>query len=117
MQPLLLFSSWVQGFDCHDADLRKHGPQVQCQLKGCRARSIAKQVDTVLQQLRDIRQSLEADQLGDTATLFDAGYGTGNCWLRAQDAVGQYAALFRLAGHWLKCRTIGLIRFVYVSVV
>ena len=69
VQPLLLFSSWIQGCDCHDADLRKHGPQVQCPLKGCRARSIAKQVDTVLQQLRDIRQSLEADQFGDTASL------------------------------------------------
>ena len=34
-----------------------------------RARTIGKQVDTVLQQLRDIRESLEPDQFGDTATL------------------------------------------------
>ena len=47
----------------------KHGPQVQCPFKGCRARSIAKQVDTVLQQLNDIRQSLKSDQLGHTTTL------------------------------------------------
>ena len=69
VQPLLLLSSWTQGCDCHDADLRKHGPPVQCPLKGCRARRSAKQVDTVLQQLRDIRQALEPDQFGDTATL------------------------------------------------
>ena len=69
VHPVLLFSSWIQGCDCHDADPRKHGPQVQCPLKGCRARSIAKQVGTVLQQLRDIRQLLEPGQFGDTATL------------------------------------------------
>ena len=69
VQPLLLFSSWIQGCDCHDADLRTHGPHIECSLKGCRARTIGKQVDTVLQQLRDIRESLEPDQVGDTATL------------------------------------------------
>ena len=69
VKPLLLFSSWCQGCDCHEPDLMKHGPQVQRSFKGCRARSIAKQVDTVLQQLNDIRQSLKSDQFGDTTTL------------------------------------------------
>ena len=68
VQPLLLFSSWTHGCDCHNA-LRVHGPQVQFPLKGCRARGSAKRMDTVLQQLRDIRHSLESDQFGDTATL------------------------------------------------
>lgn len=69
VKPLVLFSSWCQGCDCHEPELMEHGSLTRCPLKGCRARSIAKQVDTVLKQLIGLRESLKPDQFGQAATL------------------------------------------------
>ncbi|MCP4826289.1 MAG: hypothetical protein GY892_19570 [Shimia sp.] len=67
VEPLMLFSSWCHGCDCHEPDL-KSGNTIACPFKGCRARGVAKRVDTVLEELNKVRDSLQAEQFGEDTT-------------------------------------------------
>ena len=66
LKPLMRFSSWIQGCQCHEAE-QLQGKRVECKLKGCRAPFVAAKVDSVLDELQGVRNSLHPGQFGDVA--------------------------------------------------
>ena len=88
VQPLILFSSWCQGCDCHEPGL-KTGKTIQCPFKGCRARGVAKRVDSAFDELYVIRSSLQAGQFGEDTALSLNG------------ALTEVIANFRLKMRWV----------------
>ncbi len=63
----------------------KTGKAIECPFKGCRARGVAKRVDSVLEELKKVRDSLQPEQFGDnTTTPFNEALTEviGNFWLK-----------------------------------
>ena len=61
--PLMRFTSWLQGCDCHGADAH-HEAGSACPLKGCRARHMSRQVASLKDELRQLRDQLYPGQFG-----------------------------------------------------
>ena len=85
VQPLMKFSSWCHGCDCHEPDL-KTGKTIECPFKGCRARGVAKRVDSVRVELDMLRSSLQAGQFGEHTTTTSLNEALtevmGNLWIK-----------------------------------
>jgi hypothetical protein len=60
VKPLMHFSGWCQGCDCHEAELLEH-KAIDCPFKGCRARNLAKQIGIVKEQM-ELNRSTVRDQ-------------------------------------------------------
>lgn len=60
---LVEFQSWCQGCDCHEEE-RLSGQRVICNLKGCRAKSIARRVTRLCEELAADRDALVPGRFG-----------------------------------------------------
>ena len=58
-EPLLNFSAWVRGCDCHE-DERKRGLSVECSWAGCRAPRLASRVQQTMDAFENLRGDLSA---------------------------------------------------------
>ena len=67
LEPLMHFTSWIQGCDCHETELQK-GNALPCALKGCRARHVALRVDKLKNELAQLRHDLNPLDFGGVPT-------------------------------------------------
>jgi hypothetical protein len=58
ISPLMKFSGWCQGCDCHEDDLLK-GKVIECEFKGCRARTLSNQINIVKESINHNRSTLQ----------------------------------------------------------
>mgnify|MGYP007096122552 FL=1 len=61
--PLMRFTSWLQGCDCHGVDAH-HGKTIACPLKGCRARHMSRQVAALKAEFGKLRDHVYPGQFG-----------------------------------------------------
>jgi hypothetical protein len=59
INPLMKFSGWCQGCDCHEAELL-NGKVIECTFKGCRARNLSNQINIVKTEITHNRSTLHA---------------------------------------------------------
>jgi len=57
IKPLVAFSSWIRGCDCHEVErlARKSGNQVSCPWQGCRAAGLARRYLQTLREIDELR--------------------------------------------------------------
>lgn len=58
--PLMNFMGWLQGCDCHGEQLRQ-GQVINCQFKGCRARTLSARLHALRSELQALRLSVRPD--------------------------------------------------------
>ena len=61
--PRAKFMGWIQGCNCHEEELLQ-GEDVQCLLKGCRAKLLATHIETVVADLSKRRETLKPGEFG-----------------------------------------------------
>ena len=59
VEPAFKASQWITGCECHTAE-RKRGEHVDCKWAGCRCLTFARRIDTLLEDLTDLRDELLA---------------------------------------------------------
>ena len=105
------FMKWIQGCDCHEADLLA-GRQVQCAFKGCRSRSLAKEMHAVLTYVGKQRSEMVPGQYGSIPleVMHDAfgraytGLHTKLHWIQELPyLVWQAAECKKMWCVWLEC--------------
>ena len=58
INPLMKFSGWCQGCDCHEDELL-NGKVIECDFKGCRARTLSNQINIVKTEINANRLTLQ----------------------------------------------------------
>ena len=88
LEPLKRFGGWLKGCDCHEED-RLAGREVTCPWQGCRARGLAVKVESVLEEMRGLRE-VEMARDGDADLVLGRmihKFGTKMAWVSQQPAL------------------------------